>query len=258
MFMTDVNYSDLLKIHLHMPKTAGTTLKGIMKKNYHPHKVVDLYDRFQTHNDVVKRLRGLDVNDVEWLNCHLSFGIHNYVSKEATYLTFLRNPVDRILSDYYFIKSSPKHALYNELKEKSLKDFQNEEVHKNKQIKIILGRPLEQPVELKDLDQAKENINSHFCFIGITEMFTESVYLMKNLFNWSHASHLKTANRNVTKNRPKLHELDQVLKEEIVNHNEVDFALYEYMKQHLNEKLQQLDSFSKKELRASLIRKKYE
>ena len=43
---------------------------------------------------------------------HLYFGLHRFIPRASTYVTFLRQPVERVLSFYYYARSTPDHYLY--------------------------------------------------------------------------------------------------------------------------------------------------
>ncbi|MGN4501030.1 sulfotransferase family 2 domain-containing protein [Bacillus cereus group sp. MYBK30-2] len=249
MKMKDCN--SLLKIHLHMPKTAGTTLKVLMRKNYPPEKIIDLYDSFRSHEEVVKKLNSLPLEETEWINCHLSFGIHEHLSRPATYVTILRDPIERIISDYFFILNNPGHGLHKEVSRMDLLDFQSQAIHTNKQCKVILGLPLAESVNRNDVKKAQKILEDYFCFVGITELFTESAFLMKELFNWPR---IKISNRNVTINRPKATEISDEVIQKIRENNKVDIALYEHARQEVEEKIAGLDPTSKRQLKAILSR----
>jgi hypothetical protein len=251
MRMTDC--SKLVKIHLHMPKTAGTTLKVLAKKNYQPEQIINLYEPFRNHEEVMNRLKRLELDETQWINCHLSFGIHEYLSRPAAYVTILRDPVERIISDYYFILNNPNHGMHKEVKKMSLFEFQSQQIHTNKQTKVIVGVPLEKTVDLEDIEQAKKNMEDYFCFVGITELFLESAFLMKQHLNWHK---VKVIHRNVSKNRSNVSEISPTVIDQIKENNKIDIALYQYAKKEVENKLAALDPASKRKLQNLITRHK--
>lgn len=233
-----------------MPKTAGTTFKSILSKNYSDEEILDVYESFQNHKEVVERLKNIQLDDVEWLNCHLSFGIHKYVEIPSTYITFLRDPVDRIISEYFFILRHANHHLHNKVKKMNLLEFQGEQVNMNKQCKIISGKPLEEALEENEHKNASKIIKEHFAFVGITELFTESVYLMKKKFNWDTITYSR---KNVTQNR---NEISDECIQAIRENNQIDITLYNAEKEELEKQLSSLDKRSKRQLNLLLNRYK--
>jgi hypothetical protein len=55
----------------------------------------------------------------------MRFGLHKFFPQPCTYITILRDPVDRVISLYYFILRNPDNAVHNEVvsKNMSLKDW---------------------------------------------------------------------------------------------------------------------------------------
>ncbi|RFU64592.1 sulfotransferase family 2 domain-containing protein [Bacillus sp. V59.32b] len=238
-------------IHLHMPKTAGTTLNSIIKKNYTQNEIIDLYESFKDHQAVVQRLESLNLEGVKCLNCHLSFGIHQHLSEPSLYITMLREPIDRVISEYYFIRHTPHHGLHEKVMKMELLEYQREANNMNKQSKIVLGFPLTGDIGLNDFEKGKKNIKKHFAFIGITELFNETIYLMQKQFDWWTIHYRK---KNITRNRPEIKALPEHIIQELKRNNEVDYALYSYAKQLLEEKLARLDAQSKEDLKTLMAR----
>jgi hypothetical protein len=236
-----------LLIHLHMPKTGGTTLKKIIKKNYPPSITFDVYDRANLDNI----LNDLSTKKVKCIQGHMPFGVHEYFSQSSTYITLLRDPVDRVISEYYFIRSIPSHSLHETVSKMALKEFQEEERNKNAQTRYILGSGIGKTLTADDLAEAKQNLQDYFSIVGITEMFNESVFLMGREFGWKHVNYRK---KNVTKNRPSKAELSENLIEKMKENNELDIELYKFGKQLLEEKLNQLTAKEKLRLQRYNLR----
>ena len=51
-------------------------------------------------------------DQIRLLKGHIPFGIHESYSSTAKYVTFLRDPVERIISYYFFLKRRPNHPLH--------------------------------------------------------------------------------------------------------------------------------------------------
>ncbi|MDQ0218900.1 hypothetical protein ELQ35_10500 [Peribacillus cavernae] len=231
-----------LFIHLHMPKTAGTTLNSIIKKNYKSNEIIDLYESFKDHQEVVEKLQSLQLSGVKCINCHLSYGIHCHVTQPAKYVTMLREPIERVASEYYFIRNTPHHNLHDKVMKMDLLEFQQEPTNMNKQSKIVLGIPLSEDVSKADFRMGKQNIKADFAFIGITELFNESIVIMKKQFDWPDIQYGK---KNITTNRPQVTDLPEHVIEELKQYNKVDYALYKYAIKLLKVRLMLLDSESK-------------
>ncbi|WP_332694854.1 sulfotransferase family 2 domain-containing protein [Halalkalibacter lacteus] len=236
------NPNKQMLIHLHMPKTGGTTLKKIINKNYNTNKIHDVYvDRPQLPITLEK----LTNKQVHCIQGHFPFGIHEYFNRKATYITMLRDPIDRIISEYYFIRSIPWHNLHKKVKEMSLEEYQNSPTKCNLQTQFILGEKFRKELSNKDLQTAKKILIEHFSVVGITEMFDESIFLMKEILGWQNIFYKKA---NVTKNRLTKKEIPPKVIQQISKNNEFDLQLYAFGKKLLEKKLSSLNLDAKKRL----------
>ena len=43
---------------------------------------------------------------------HMLFGLHAILPQPATYITVVREPVDRVISSFYFMRNYKLHPLY--------------------------------------------------------------------------------------------------------------------------------------------------
>lgn len=228
-------------IHLHMPKSGGTTLKNIIKNNYPPKAYFDVY---QDEKQREHTLEALCKEDVLCIQGHFPFGVHKYFSTPSTYITLLRNPIQRVISEYFFIKNNPRHNLYQLVNNTSLEDYQQQEQNKNLQTRLLSGQ-IGCPLTDLDLEQAKVNMQAYFSVVGITEMFNESLYLMKEKFNWKNIQYTK---QNITKKKPTIEQLPASTIQSIKTNNHFDIKLYQFAKQLLIQDIHHLPSKSKKEL----------
>src|SRR5438552_2491662 len=97
-------------IFLHIPRTAGTTFVRILERQYGAGAVLDLYD--STVGDRVAALTSGDMEHLRVVAGHFSFGAHRHLPGSCRYVTFLRDPVERVVSHYYFVRRQPEHYLH--------------------------------------------------------------------------------------------------------------------------------------------------
>ena len=74
------------------------------------------------HSNRSMRLNGIRS---KWSGGHLNFGVHQYLNKEFEYLTFVRNPINRIVSFYNFVSRTQGHRLHESATNLSLTEFLN-------------------------------------------------------------------------------------------------------------------------------------
>jgi hypothetical protein len=230
------NYQDHLLIFMHIPKTAGITLRTIISNQYKPEEVINTFHHETGFETIVQQVR---TENIKCLLSHHPFGIHKMLNKPFTYVTMLRDPVDRVISAYYYLHKNPDTL--EEFKKKmdrvSFKEFITEDDKdfqyfvNNMQTRIASG---EYDPNMADLKRAKKNLIDYFSVIGITEMFDESIDLMKATFGWGNINYVK---QNVTKNRPlKEHVPEEIIKI-IEEKNQLDLELYKWARENFEKSL---------------------
>lgn len=221
-------------------------MKNIIKKQYHKDEVW-----FHMEKDMIPKLeKKKNINQLKCVGGHCWFGVHQNFSKPFKYFTMLRNPLERVISEYYYILERPNHKAFSEVKTLSLSDFiQHFPVKSSNQQTRRLSGLIHKP----DLDLAKFNLTHHFEVAGIAEMFNESVYLMKKVFGWNDIEYQKA---NVTKTRPSMKEIPSDILKELEDRNQMDIELYEFAKTELINQLASLNPISRGELDIYLPNKK--
>jgi len=186
-----IKNSDPKIIFLHIPKTAGTSLRQIIEKEYPGKACIRLYHPTPYQPNVIKQIQA-QLPTAQTLFGHVSFGIHDVLGIEGDYIAFLRNPIDRVLSLYNHNARQPGMHHYTTIqKGMSLLDWLQSEitVETNNHItRIIAGYG--QPDMLDDnsiLEQAIKNLEQNFCFVGLMEKFAESVNRLGNQLGWKHS-----------------------------------------------------------------------
>ena len=220
---------DAALIFLHIPKTAGSTLSKILQQHYSKAETVTL--------DLagVAQFKSLPLEQraqYRLVRGHFYFGLHRFIPRPSTYVTFLRHPIERAVSFYYYARSKPDHYLYpllsaGEIDLKTLLDRGlTTELH-NDQTRMLAGEEWEDPqraVNVETLARARENLRRHFRVVGLQEEFDASVILLHRAFGWPMRSYKK---QNVTKDKPLRQSLDVATRKLLEEKNSLDLELYE-------------------------------
>ncbi|TKJ40777.1 hypothetical protein CEE37_07370 [candidate division LCP-89 bacterium B3_LCP] len=242
-------------IFLHIMKTAGTTLERILKRQYGDLGAIRFYPKKLEDNlREFNELSSAEQNKVNVIMGHFRFGLHRELTGDYKYITLMRNPVDRIMSEYYYILTHPEHELHEPMTSqyKNIADFVRSGMYHlldNTHTKYLSGMDdlgygeySSEAVEI-----ARENLQKHFSFVGITEEFDESLIFLKRMYNWSTPYYIR---ENVTNNRPKTESLTPEERAVIEEYARMDIELYEHIRSEFEERLSQQDGTFRNEVEA--------
>jgi len=244
-------------IFIHIPKAAGTTFYQVLNRQYKVEHILYI-EPGKDRRGSIDAFWQLPEDRKAHLRCihgHMPFGLHQWLPQPATYITILRNPVERVVSYYYFVRRTRVHHFHSELVEKnmSLEDFVRKIVDINEtnlQTRWISGcvdfdsllMPPYEQLPANALDLAKENIKKYFAVCGLTERFDESVLLMQRVLGWRNVYYMR---RNVGRRRPPREQMPSSTLRLIEKYEEKDLALYEFAGERLTEMFDAYGIFAK-------------
>ena len=171
--------SSVALLSLHIPKTAGTSFHRTLQSIYGAEHVA----RFEWIkgrpflNSSPYHDQGLPEN-TKVIHGHFTVPAIRDVFPlgEVPVITWVRNPVDRVISNYYYLskrleeivdeESNHWHIL--EKMQKTLLEFAHAEVNRNRISKFLEG------VELEDL-----------FFVGVVENYNDELQYLAQKLNWS-------------------------------------------------------------------------
>lgn len=155
---------------------------------------------------------------------HFRYGTHLFFPNTTwSYITMLRNPVERVLSHYYYHLTEPKDPNHMLAKSMSLEQWINSSKNAhNRQVQFIAGLVYEEPTR-ETLEIAKHHLE-RFGFVGLTERFDDTVVLLKYYLGWTK---LKYFVRKQTREKPGKDKIEQRVLDLIRSHNSLDMELYE-------------------------------
>ena len=231
-------------IFVHIPKSGGSTFVGLLKES---EKAIGFDGSIPSHkieyvgNTHIKHLdfntpsrifKGADIFNAANLN--------HYRNKYKLFM-LVRNPIDRIISEfnfqYHILKGkegNPNAAIFAQLRPRpnSLEEYVKFKETQDYQVKFLLGRKLadKDKVSQAEMDNLLETIKMLPIHCGLTEEY--SAFL--NQFRKETG---KKLNRNVTvrKKTPFIYqtEISEDLRAKIIALNKFDFMLYESVKENL-------------------------
>src|SRR5215472_3749468 len=213
-------------IFLHVPKTAGTTLNRLIEWEYPLFEMYSVDPVFFTWSaSHLRRLSPRRLTKTRMFKGHMVFGLHEILPQPATYIAVLRNPIERVMSAFYYMSSYVLHPKYWKFKREqwTLEDFVRRLPRDNVQCKILAGADYNSPCTKETFEQAKENLFKHFSVVGLSERFEESLALMKLRFGWKLQRY---SSFNVTRTRPRKADIPQSTLDLIAEKNSLDISLY--------------------------------
>ena len=236
-------------IFLHIPKTAGTTMRGLIVEQYDADRVAAIYEHQHIDEAGFSALPVQEKNKLDVLIGHFGYGFHRHLegcSRPYRYATFVREPMQRFLSLYNHLanvqfKGSPPD-FWSLLRGPAPWRFNNY------QTRMISGvNPEVGQCSLEMLDIAIERIEKEFDFVGVTELFNESLVVASEKWGWELRPYKirNTASRFKADFRSHLSGEDM---EVFIDRNSLDIKLYDYCKNRLLESLAKIpDGVSKLE-----------
>lgn len=170
-------------IYVHIPKTAGTSLRHILEEYAEKDGVFAAYpgerSAYRSVHDWA-RLSNEEKGRIRVVVGHYHFAAFNrYIdAKEKRFMTFLRDPVARVISLYkHTMRASSAYCA----SPVSLLKFCSESTRDilvqidNHQTRMIAGVTDDAQVTKDDLAKAKSIIDRMFFFVGTTENFANDV-----------------------------------------------------------------------------------
>lgn len=179
-------------ISLHIPKTAGTSFRNILKSVYGEKEVGWL----DIETNGVVRLNESVYNknklpDLKVIHGHFVYKelLNKFeIKNEYKIITWVRDPVKRVISNFYYLESRLKELLDEEKNnlniisklQRTLMEYARAEINRNRQSKFLAGSNPED-----------------FDFIGVYEFFDQELHRLSSVLNWHHIPevpyHNKTA-----------------------------------------------------------------
>jgi len=190
---------------VHIPKTAGTTLGSLLLHHYgdryqrvdmsgvHVQATADGLEVSRHRADGTERIDRFELPDgLEAASGHVPTGLLDLLPPAERYVTILRDPVERTLSQYYHLlgrRAAWRHewlpAPTPELR-LSVAIGERSYIPDNLQTRMLCGiASVEHPLPPDALDRATRELRERFTHVGTAERFEELVALLNLDLGWS-------------------------------------------------------------------------
>lgn len=218
-FKKEAEPADIQLISIHIPKTAGTSFRNSLKAVYGDKEVVRL--------DIDLTKQEVKINEQRYYQSEFPQGtkvIHGHYSypllienfklnKDIPIITWLRDPVQRVISNYLYLTKILEDLLQEEQKglnilekmKRSLKEYALFEGAQNRQSKFLTG------LNIEDLK-----------FVGIVEHYDEDINRLAKILKWE-----KTPIFNNNQTKKETNFISNIDIELIRQLNTEDLKLYE-------------------------------
>jgi len=230
-------------VFIHIPKTGGMTLYSMIRDIYKPSELHKINPAMES----IEKYRHLSQDRKDKLKViygHMDYRIHELLPPNSRYVTLMRNPVERVISHYHYVRRTANDPLRELAMRSSLDDWVarcNLNEMDNGQTRRLSGAM--DSVKFGEcsaqmLELARHNVQRNFALVGITERFDETYGLMSKLFDWP-IKHYQP--RNAAQQRSSIKEIPVRTIRLIDKFNALDMELYEYATRLFADRLGQTD-----------------
>ena len=183
---------------LHIPKTAGSTFSyAVLPQQFSPNETCPAWN----YDDLL-RIPSQQLGNYRLFRGHFHHFLYRLLPARPLYITFLRDPIELLISYYEYVRRSSSHFAYERVRDMSFLEFAStkELAPDNFQIRTltvdidplpsndthmaIFREFVNMKVTTEHLELAKKRL-SEFFFVGITERFRESVDVCFRLADWN-------------------------------------------------------------------------
>jgi hypothetical protein len=226
----------------HLPKCAGTTINEYLLSHY-PRRLVFRTNGRHPMESVIK-FQSLPKNSRYGFHLiigHLTNRLLDYIHPDIITLTVFREPIDRIISHYFFVRRDQNHYLHDQVSRMNIKleDYASSGLRNelcNWYTCYFSGFSIEE-AEMKpgeSVNRAAQHIFNNYSIIGFQHDLPRVIEKLKseaNLYNF-----FQNPISNKTNGRITIEEVPDKTRKTIAEVNFLDVSLHALLKNKLGEK----------------------
>jgi hypothetical protein len=230
---------------VHIPKTAGGTVTNMLASAYSKAAVHKAGNYMKGPDKTTRKVENWYRKGGRVSVGHVPYRVfRDHLPANTQYMTFLREPVDRVLSHYWrhirrgpdrvpLEAGEPWNPEHGKAKADSIEQALEElqlPMLRNLATRFLCGDP-DPWGELPDIAiyGAKANLR-RFAFIGIQEEFEESVERLQTMLGVA-VPREDYVNRHVSNDRPSVADISNEERALILEHNQLDAELYDFARE---------------------------
>lgn len=228
-------------VFFHIPKTAGSSFHDILADLYPKERSFSVTGGYPMERlEELKRLPEEELQELSLLKGHLLLNADRILGKQCVYLSFFRDPIQRTVSSFHYIKRAGHNRFHEEVKGLRLREFPAFLIEKkwnDLQTRNLVTPPEkllheEERDPLPDLriygvEEAVRILHEKIDHPLITEEFDRSLVYLARELDWPYVPTPPVKNASGSK---EVKRLGQRTLGELEKVNELDLELYEKAK----------------------------
>lgn len=156
-------------IFLHIPRTGGMSFRKLMHIAYGYNNIGRPWWGDHEGEDLSQTVK----DKFAWYG-HFKFGLHEKLGRQVKYITIIREPSSRLLSEYHRNDYRNRYGM-------TPLDLARTARGKNLMVRLLSGSSVGEDLTDKHVDKAVSIVKEHFSFVGRTERFNDILEHVRGL-----------------------------------------------------------------------------